>query len=69
MNCNTKWNTFSDISPNNSVLVLRDTFSSVLFNYNTFSNVNSSNAAYEGGVYFILFIFFYFILIYFIFFY
>jgi hypothetical protein len=57
-------NTFSFISTNKSVLILYGIFSSLLFSYNTFYNVNSTNINYEGGLYFILFYYFYFTLFY-----
>jgi hypothetical protein len=50
---NIRGNTFSEISTNKSVLVLGGTFSSLLFSYNTFYNVSSTN---EGGVLFFIFL-------------
>jgi hypothetical protein len=64
---NISGNTFSDISTNKSVLVLSGSFSSLLFSYNTFYNVSSTD---KGGVIFFnfIFLFFYFFLFYFLYF-
>jgi hypothetical protein len=45
---NINGNTFYDISTNKSVLALRGNFTSLLFSYNTFYNVSSTD---EGGVF------------------